>query len=93
MGISIKGLSEQELQCIYKAVKGWVAENFGKSTWSYTDFFLDEQGYNYFLDQIAGDKEIHEGMDMYEVIDIIEQALGQNMTLYYFQQEMLAPCH
>ena len=93
MGISIKGFSNQDLQYIYETIKTWVANNFGKSTWSYTDFFLDEEGYDYFLEQICNDKEIQDGMDKDEVIDIIQEALGRNMTPYYFQQESLAPYH
>ena len=73
---------------VYEEVKKWVVEFYGTSRWCYTDYFLDDNGYDLFVDQLKIDKSITTDMSDEDIIDHIEEELGKNMTMYEFQQAM-----
>jgi hypothetical protein len=77
-----------DIKFIYDKVKMWVEEFYGKSRWCYTDYFLDDDGYRYFAEQIKTDKDITTDMNNDDIVEHIEEALGKSMTMYEFQQSM-----
>lgn len=77
------------IPCIYEEVKKWVAEYYGTKQWCYTDYFLDQTGYEYFRDQVETDRDITPDMTDAEIIEHIEEMLGKNMTMYDFQQAFM----
>ena len=76
---------------IYKKVEAFVKENFGTTRWCYTDFFLDENGKNYFVEQIETDKDIQSDLDDDGIIEHICESLSSNMGTYELQQALLSP--
>lgn len=75
---------------IYESVKQYIKERYGTKVWCYTDFFMNEQGLEYFKEQLETDNEILPGMDDDEIIEHICNSLNSNMTIYTFQQTMLS---
>ena len=75
---------------IYKKVESFIKENFGTKRWCYTDYFLDEKGKNYFIEQIETDKDIMSDWSDDEVAEHICNSLSSNMGTYEFQQAMLS---
>lgn len=78
-----------DIKKIYSEVKKWVETYYGKEGWYYSDFFLDEKGFEYFKEEIKLDREITKDMTDDEIIDHIEESLGKNITMSMWQQEML----
>lgn len=76
---------------IYKEVEAFVKENYGTKRWCYTDFFLNENGKNYFVEQIETDKDIMTDWDDDEIIEHICDSLRSSMGIYDIQQAMLIP--
>lgn len=76
---------------IYKEVEAFVKENYGTKRWCYTDFFLNENGKNYFVEQIETDKDIMADWDDDEIIEHICDSLRSSMGIYDIQQAMLTP--
>lgn len=76
---------------IYKEVEAFVKENYGTKRWCYTDFFLNENGKNYFVEQIETDKDIMADWDDDEIIEHICDSLRNSMGMYDIQQAMLTP--
>lgn len=76
---------------IYKEVEAFVKENYGTKRWCYTDFFLNENGKNYFVEQIETDKDIMTDCDDDEIIEHICDSLRSSMGIYDIQQAMLIP--
>lgn len=76
---------------IYKKVEAFVKENYGTKRWCYTDFFLSENGKNYFVEQIETDKDIMTDWDDDEIIEHICDSLRSSMGIYDIQQAMLIP--
>lgn len=75
---------------IYNDVKDYIKNNYGTKRWCYTDFFMDNQGFEYFKEQIETDKEITNDMDDEEITQHICNSLSSSMTIYTFQQTMLS---
>ena len=86
----IKGFDEEGIRSIYDEVKDWVRQNYGTSGWYWEDWFADKGGYEYFKWQMERDNEIKDGMTKDEVVEVIEQCLGQNIFLSNAEQAMLA---
>ena len=82
-----------DIKKIYSEVKEWVETYYGKNGWFYSDFFLDEKGFESFKDEIETDKEITKDMTDAEVIDHIEKSLGKSITMSMWQQEMRRGCY
>ena len=76
---------------IYKNVESFVRENYGTKRWCYTDFFLDEPGKNYFIEQIETDRDIKPDWDDDDIVEHICDSLRSNMGMYEIQQAMLNP--
>lgn len=78
------------LTYIYNCVKQYIKERYGTKVWCYTDFFMNEQGLEYFKEQLETDNEILPDMDDDEIIEHICNSLSSSMTIYTFQQTMLS---
>ena len=74
-----------------KDLNAFVKENFGTTRWCYMDFFLDENGKNYFVEQIETDKDIQSDWDDDDIIEHICESFSSNMGTYELQQAMLSP--
>jgi hypothetical protein len=84
----LERIYEMDIQYIYSKVKEWVIQYHGTYSWWYTDFFEDEAGFEYFKEQIETDSDITADMSDDDIVDHIEEKLGQNITLSHFQQMM-----
>ena len=82
--------SSEDLREIYSKVKEWVETYYGKKGWFYTDYFIDEDGFEYFKEQLESDPSVTEDMSNDDVADVIEEQLGKNITMSIYQQEYLA---
>lgn len=78
-----------DIKKIYSEVREWVETYYGKKGWFYSDFFLDENGFELFQEEIETDGEITMDMTDDEVIYHIEESLGKCITMSMWQQEML----
>lgn len=77
------------IEHIYNSVKNFVEKKYGTRRWCYTDYFLDENGRNYFIEQIETDNEILPDWDDDDIVEYICNSISANMFMYYAQQEML----
>lgn len=78
------------IEYIYNKVENIIKEKYGTKRWCYTDFFLDENGKKYFIEQIETDNEILPDWDDEEIIEHICNGISSSMFLYDMQQEMLS---
>lgn len=77
------------IEHIYNSVEKFIKKSFGTKRWCYTDFFLDENGKKYFIEQIRTDNEILPDWDDEDIIEHICDNLSSNMFMYDAQQEMI----
>ena len=79
------------IEYIYNSVKDFVENRYGTRRWCYTDYFLDENGRNYFTEQIEADEEILPDWDDDDIIEHICNSISANMFTYEYakQQDML----
>jgi hypothetical protein len=84
-----------DIKFIYDKVKMWVEEFYGKSRWCYTDYFLDDDGYRCFAEQIKTDKDITTETKYVVAlfahnIKEAHQAIGQYMKQGFEDMELVA---
>lgn len=78
-----------DIEHIYREVESYIKERYDTKKWCYTDFFLDEKGFNYFKEQLETDPNITPDMDDDEIVEHICQSLSHSETINMFQQSML----
>lgn len=80
-----------DINYIYYRVETFVKEHYGTKRWCYTDYFIDDKGKNYFIEQLETDKDIMPDWDDEEIIEHICDSLKNSMGVYEIQQAMLNP--
>lgn len=77
------------IEYIYNKVKEYVKGRYGTKRWCYTDFFLDDLGKTYFIEQVETDSGIKPDWDDDEIVEHICDSISSSMADYECQQIML----